>query len=209
FRRHRDRLNLSIAADKDFYVPGEQATLTVASRGEDQESIPAVTMLSVVDRAALSLADEKTARSMPAHFYLASQLQNPDDLEHADFLLTPNSTAERALDLLLGTQGWRRFVERGPGGLLADRSEATGLGLGEGVEVARVARENRREEQALRDSKVTLARKELHERFQAKREQLLGRQTELDESLSEARLSPAYQGARAKVASYESLVLAI
>src|SRR5262249_1216498 len=56
---------------------------------------------------------------------------------------------------------------------------------------------------------VTLARKELHERFQAKREQLLGRQTELDESLSEARLSPAYQGARAKVASYESLVLAI
>ena len=34
------------------------------------------------------------------------------ELEHADFLLTNHPKAGVALDLLLGTQGWRRFAEQ-------------------------------------------------------------------------------------------------
>ena len=63
----------------------------------------------------LTLADEKTARSMPTHFLLTTEVRRPEDLEYADFLLGPQPKAAQALDLLLGTQGWRRFAEQDPG----------------------------------------------------------------------------------------------
>ena len=40
--------------------------------------------------------------------------KKPEDLEHADFLLGDHPKAARALDNLLGTQGWRRFAEQNP-----------------------------------------------------------------------------------------------
>src|SRR5438046_7574382 len=71
-------------------------------------------MVSVVDKSVITLADEKTARSMPTHFLLTTEVRKPEDLEHADFLLTDRPEAKQALDLLLGTQGWRRFAEQDP-----------------------------------------------------------------------------------------------
>jgi hypothetical protein len=53
-------------------------------------------------------------RKLPTHFLLAGEVKNPDDLEHADFLLTNHPKAAEALDLVLGTQGWRRFAEQAP-----------------------------------------------------------------------------------------------
>jgi hypothetical protein len=67
--------------------------------------------VAVVDKSVLTLADEKTHRSMPTHFNLTTSAAN-QDLEHADFLLTRHLRAKEALDLLLGTQGWRRFAEQ-------------------------------------------------------------------------------------------------
>ena len=71
-------------------------------------------MLAVVDKSVLTLADEKTYRSMPTHFLLTSEVRRPEDLEYADFLLGPQAKAKDALDLLLGVQGWRRFAEQAP-----------------------------------------------------------------------------------------------
>ena len=71
-------------------------------------------MLVVVDKSVLTLADEKTYRSMPTHFLLTSEVRRPEDLEYADFLLGPQDKAKDALDLLLGVQGWRRFAEQDP-----------------------------------------------------------------------------------------------
>ena len=62
----------------------------------------------------LTLADEKTARTMPAHFLLTTEVNRPEDLEYADFLLSDQPKARLALDLLLGTQGWRRFAPQDP-----------------------------------------------------------------------------------------------
>src|SRR5262249_48364859 len=73
---------------------------------------PAVVLLSVVDKGVINLANEKTARNMPTHFYLTTEVRKAEDLEHADFLLTDHPKAPVALDLLLGTQGWRRFAEQ-------------------------------------------------------------------------------------------------
>jgi len=63
----------------------------------------------------LKLADEKkTARSLPTHFLLTTEVRNPEDLENADVLLGKHPKAAQALDLLLGSQGWRRFAEQDP-----------------------------------------------------------------------------------------------
>ena len=51
---------------------------------------------------------------MPTHYYLSTEIQRPEELEFADFLVSSHPKAPEALDLLLGTQGWRRFAEQNP-----------------------------------------------------------------------------------------------
>src|SRR5439155_22898899 len=82
---------------------------------ERGKAVPAVAMLGVVNKSVVTMADEKTARTMPTHFLLTSEVRKPEDLEHADVLLGSHPKAAAALDLLLGTQGWRRLPEQEPG----------------------------------------------------------------------------------------------
>src|SRR5205085_822492 len=67
-----------------------------------------------VDRSVVTMADQKTDRSMPTHLLLTTEVRRADDLEYADFLVGQHAKAPVALDLLLGTQGWRRFAEQSP-----------------------------------------------------------------------------------------------
>ena len=69
-------------------------------------------MVAVINQSVIAMADNKTDRLLPTHFLLAGEVKNPADLENADFLLTDHPKAGVALDLLLGTQGWRRFAEQ-------------------------------------------------------------------------------------------------
>src|SRR5262249_17969552 len=112
YRQPTDRVNLTITTDKKTYVPGERVQLSLSAVDQKNQPAPAILLVSVVDKSVLTLADEKTARSMPAHFYLTTEVRGPEEFEFADFLLTDHPQAERALDLLLGTQGWRRFAEQ-------------------------------------------------------------------------------------------------
>ncbi len=114
YRLAAERLDLRVQTDRKQYIPGDKVGLTVTAANEKAQPAPAIVMVAVVDRTVLKLADEKTARSMPAHFYLTTEVRRPEDLEYADFLLQPHPKARAALDLLLGTQGWRRFAEQNP-----------------------------------------------------------------------------------------------
>src|SRR5262249_41268680 len=87
------------------------------------KNTPTIALISVVDLSILKLADEKTARTMPAHFYVTTEIQKPEDLEYADFLVSDHAKAAVALDLLLGTQGWRRFAEQQPADFLKKNPE--------------------------------------------------------------------------------------
>lgn len=106
YRVPATRLDLSVKTDKRSYVPGDKVKLTVESRNEKEEPAPSILMVAVADESVLKLADEKTYRQMPTHFLLTSE----EELEYADFLLGSHPSATTALDLLLGTQGWRRFA---------------------------------------------------------------------------------------------------
>jgi hypothetical protein len=114
YRAPAERLSLAIKPDKPKYVPGDKATLHITAANEKGKPTPAVVMVAVVDKSIIKLADEKTFRTMPTHFLLTSEVRHPEDLEHSDFLLTDHKSALTALDLLLGTQGWRHFAEQDP-----------------------------------------------------------------------------------------------
>src|SRR5207249_2703453 len=85
--------------------------LTLESHNEKGQPAPAILMVAVADESVLKLADEKTYRQLPTQFLLASEVNGAEELEYADFLLGQHASASIALDLLLGTQGWRRFAE--------------------------------------------------------------------------------------------------
>ena len=96
------------------FKPGEKIRLKAKVRDAEGKPTGAILLASVVDQSVVTLADEKNARSMPTHFLLGEEVLHPEDLEYSDFLLTAHPLARRGIDLLLGTQGWRRFAEQDP-----------------------------------------------------------------------------------------------
>jgi hypothetical protein len=114
YRQPAERVHLTLKPDQKSYVPRQTVKLGVEAVTEKGEPAPAVVLLRVVDKSVVTLADDKTRRGMPTHFLLTTEVRRPEDLEYADFLLGTHPQAAEALDLLLGTQGWRRFAEQNP-----------------------------------------------------------------------------------------------
>ncbi len=114
YRKNARKVDVAIASDRPTYQPGEAVQLRLQAFNEKRDFVPAVAMVAVVDTSVLKLRDEKTARALPTHFLLTTEVRNPEELEHADFLLGNHPQAARSLDLLLGSQGWRRFAEQDP-----------------------------------------------------------------------------------------------
>ncbi len=112
FRQPGESLKLTVTpTTSGAFVPGSPVELRVTATDEAGNPKPAVLWAAVVNNSVVTMADETTARSLPTHFLLGGEVQKPEDLENADFLLTDHPQAKAALDLLLGTQGWRRFAE--------------------------------------------------------------------------------------------------
>ncbi|MGL6075301.1 MAG: alpha-2-macroglobulin family protein [Fimbriiglobus sp.] len=115
FRTPNERLLLSASTPKtNNLFPGEKVEVTVNSKDETGKPKPAVLMAAVVNRSTITMVDDRTLRQLPTHFLLSGELQKPETLENADFLLTDHPLAPTTLDLVLGTQGWRRFAEQAP-----------------------------------------------------------------------------------------------
>jgi hypothetical protein len=119
YRVPTDKLNVAARPDKRVYAPGEQVKLSLTANNEAGKPAPAIALVAVVDKSVIKMADERTARMMPTHFLLTSEVRHAEDLEYTDVLLTDHPKAADALDQLLGTQGWRRFLESDPGRLNA------------------------------------------------------------------------------------------
>jgi hypothetical protein len=123
YRQPAERVQIALKPDQQTYVPRQTVKLGIEATTEKKEAVPAVVLLRVIDKSVVTLADDKTQRSMPTHFLLTTEVRRPEDLEHADFLLGSHPRATEALDLLLGTQGWRRFAEQDPSKFLHEQKE--------------------------------------------------------------------------------------
>ncbi|MDA8744044.1 MG2 domain-containing protein [Rubripirellula amarantea] len=76
----------------------------------------AVVGVSVVNEE-VAVQANRPRMTMPTFFRLGSEITNPEALENGDFYLSDQPESEVALDLLLATQGWRRFAWRGEGAM--------------------------------------------------------------------------------------------
>jgi hypothetical protein len=124
YRVPAERLVLSAQTDKKKYQAGDRVQMSVRTRTEQGQAAPAWLLVAVVDDQVVGGSGET---SLPASFLLTSGLDRPEDLEQADVLLHDAPQSAQALDLFLGTQGWRRFIE----------TEQPLLAAGSGTERAR------------------------------------------------------------------------
>lgn len=107
YRNRRNRLNVELTADKPEYSPREQVALSVKTTDAQGNPVPAELALSVVDDTVLSFADDKTGHLL-TRLYLESELQDKVEEPNFFFDLTKEKSA-LAMDLLMGTKGYRRF----------------------------------------------------------------------------------------------------
>jgi hypothetical protein len=104
--RGRD-LSVSIAPGRASYAPRDQVELTIATRDLAGKPVQADLSLAVVDDTVLSFADDKTAHLL-ARLYLEAEMPG-QEIEEPNFYFSADPKAPHAIDLVLGTQGWRRF----------------------------------------------------------------------------------------------------
>ena len=109
FRQPAQSVNVEISADAPQYTPGGRAKLTVKTTDANGKPISAVVGVTVTDDSVLEMIDRRDqAPRLPVMVLLEDDVR---ELADAHVYLDPeNEDAETAVDLLLGTQGWRRFA---------------------------------------------------------------------------------------------------
>ena len=101
-------LKVEVTTDSESYIPGASVTLIIKTSNSDGP-VPAVVGLTVADDTVLELVEKRLqAPRLPAMAFLESEV---DHLEDSHVYLNPKEEGNgKKLDLLLGTQGWRRFA---------------------------------------------------------------------------------------------------
>jgi A-macroglobulin TED domain/Carboxypeptidase regulatory-like domain/MG2 domain/Alpha-2-macroglobulin family len=126
FRQPEHRLHVQVVADRTDYVPGNPVTLRVITTDETGKPIAARVGLTVTDSSVLEMIDKRDqAPRLPVMVFLENDVRNLSDA-HV-YLDDNNPKAPLATDLLLGTQGWRRFATAGTGlirGAITDSKNA-------------------------------------------------------------------------------------
>lgn len=109
FRESANPLNITVTPDKKTYIPGDKAKLVVKATNADGKPVSTVVGLTVTDDSVLELVEKREkAPRLPVMLFLEPEVT---DLADSEVYLDPtNPKAPMATDLLLGTQGWRRFA---------------------------------------------------------------------------------------------------
>jgi hypothetical protein len=116
FRQPEHTLKVRIVADRAGYVPGDKVTLRVTTTTDSGKPVGAVVGLTVTDSSVLEMIEKREqAPRLPVMVLLENEVKNLADA-HV-YLDETNPKAPLATDLLLGTQGWRRFATAGKGSL--------------------------------------------------------------------------------------------
>ncbi|WP_342376849.1 MG2 domain-containing protein [Myxococcus stipitatus] len=117
FRQPTKDLEVSLTTNRDRTVPGAKVELT-AKTTRDGKPVSALVMLSVTDDAMLQLKEKREqAPELPVMVLLEPEVKELADAQL--YLDKKNPKSSLAVDLLLGTQGWRRFAFAKPTEFLA------------------------------------------------------------------------------------------
>jgi len=109
FRRPAASVRVELIAQRPSHVPGETAKLTIKTTDDAGKPVSSIVGLTVTDDSVLEMIEKREqAPRLPVMVLLESDVR---ELADAHVYLDPaNPKAPAAVDLLLGTQGWRRFA---------------------------------------------------------------------------------------------------
>jgi TonB-dependent Receptor Plug Domain len=114
FVRQNKHINLKVTSDKTTYKPREKVILNIEATDSTGKPIMGNFSLSATDGA--QVLQEKYAENMMSYLLLSSDLNGKDailrgGIENPTYYFDKsNKAAARDLDVLMMTQGWRRFV---------------------------------------------------------------------------------------------------
>lgn len=109
FRMPREKMNVQITADQKEYVPGDKVVLNIKTADANGKPVSGVVGLTVTDDRVLEMIEKREqAPRLGAMFYLENDMKDLADAKV--YLDDKNPGAAMDLDLLLGTQGWRRYA---------------------------------------------------------------------------------------------------
>ena len=123
YRQPKFAVNVSLQVSGDQHVPGSDVSVDILTTDENGKPVEAVVGLTVTDDAVLEIIEKREqAPRLPVMVYLENEV---DGLADAHIYLdAENEMSPKAVDLLLGTQGWRRFILVDYTTLKAKNSEA-------------------------------------------------------------------------------------
>src|SRR5262249_24439483 len=126
FRQPEHNLKVQIVPERSDYVPGDKVTLRVTTTDDAGKPAGAIVGVTVTDSSVLEMIEKREqAPRLPVMVLLENEVKNIADA-HV-YLDESNPKAPLATDLLLGTQGWRRFAAAETGslsGLVMDPTDA-------------------------------------------------------------------------------------
>jgi hypothetical protein len=111
-RLPKREVNVEVKTEPASSSPGSKVKVRVATTDATGEPVAATVLLDVVDDAVLETVEKRErAPRLPVQVLLASDVR---ELADAQVYLAGGEEAALRTDLLLGTQGWRRFAYREP-----------------------------------------------------------------------------------------------
>ncbi|NNC08328.1 A-macroglobulin complement component, partial [Corallococcus exiguus] len=122
FRQPSKELTVELKANRERYVPGAPVSIT-ARTTRDGKPVSALVMLTVTDDAVLEMQEKRDqAPQLPVMVLLEPEVRELADAQL--YLDAKNPRSKLAVDLLLGTQGWRRFALADTKSFLARNGDA-------------------------------------------------------------------------------------
>lgn len=109
YRLPRFGLNVDFKLSEGPFVPGGKVSVDLLTTDDQGRPVEAIVGLTVTDDAVLELVEKRQqAPRLPSMVYLENEVLDLADA-HV-YLDRSDPNAAYSVDLLLGTQGWRRFV---------------------------------------------------------------------------------------------------
>lgn len=109
YREPKFGVNVKITPESEAFVPGGKVALNIETTDINGTPVEAVVGLAVTDDAVLEMIEKRQqAPNLPVMVYLENEVEELEDAEV--YFDRNNPIAKQAVDLLLGTQGWRRFI---------------------------------------------------------------------------------------------------
>ncbi|MGB1121818.1 MAG: carboxypeptidase-like regulatory domain-containing protein, partial [Saprospiraceae bacterium] len=111
FLNQDKQLDISVKTDKELYLPRENVKAKITVKDHNGNPVQGNFVMSVADENLLKLADDKQCNIL-SQMLLQSDLKG--EIEEPNFyfekqLATDKIDRQKALDLLMMTQGWRRY----------------------------------------------------------------------------------------------------